>query len=692
VKRALVLAVLAVAACRQAAPPAASAPPNILLITIDTWRADRVGRGLMPAVDGLAATGVRFTHARSTVPLTLPSHTSIMTGTLPPANGVRMNGVVASGTPTIARVLHDGGYQTGAFIGAYVLDRRFGLADGFDMYDDRVLRDPSGNQQLEAQRRGDAVVDVALRWLSKSATGPAKPFFAWVHLYDPHAPYEPPPEYLEKAGRNAYDGEVAFADAQVGRLLDWLASSGHAGNTVVAIAGDHGEGLGEHGELTHGMLAYDSTLRVPLVIAVPGRPAASDDRPVSLVELAGTLVQLAGRALPTGMHAGTLLSRTEDRGPRTEDRGPGTDEAYAETQYPKTAGWHSLAALADDRWKLIQSSETELYDIVQDPGERTNLADAKGSLADAMRQRVATLASARPANPSDAVPADAAERLRALGYVSGSSASAPDAESAPNPADHIAAWNTFEKGLSRLTGGDARGALPDLAGLARAFPDAPVFLATYARALKDTGRTRDAVEVYRRAVARWPRDAGMYHDLAVAAEAAGLPAESARAEQAALALEPSNPAAANGLGLLQIRASKPDDAIKSFEQAVKGDPTNATYWTNLGNARRDTGNAAGAEDAYRKALDADPRSPDAANGLGVLLVQAHRAAEAIPWFERALAGSPRFIEAVLNLGIAYQETGNATKAADQYRRVLEMAPHGSREYQAATALLKAEAR
>jgi arylsulfatase A-like enzyme/Flp pilus assembly protein TadD len=681
VKQALVLALFAasVAACRQATP-APSTPPNILLITIDTLRADRVGRGLMPAVDGLAAKGVRFTHARSTVPLTLPSHTSIMTGTLPPANGVRLNGVVASGTPRIARVLHDGGYQTGAFIGAYVLDRRFGLADGFDVYDDRVQRDPSGSQQLEAQRRGDAVVDVALRWLSSSATASPKPFFAWVHLYDPHAPYDPPPEYLEKAGRNAYDGEVAFADAQVGRLLDWLASSGHAGNTVVAIAGDHGEGLGEHGELTHGMLAYDSTLRVPLVIAVPGRLAASDDRPVSLVELAGTLVRLAGRPLPTGMHAGTLLSLSR------------TDEAYAETQYPKTAGWHTLAALADDRWKLIQSSETELYDIAQDPGERTNLADAKGSVADAIRQRIATLASARAADASNAVPADAADRLRALGYVSGSSASAPDAESAPNPADHIAAWNTFEKGLSRLAGGDARGALPDLAGLARAFPDAPVFQATYARALKDTGRTRDAVEVYRRAVARWPRDASLYHDLAVAAEAAGMPAESARAEQAALALEPSNPAAANGLGLLQIRASKPDDAIRSFEQAVKGDPTNATYWTNLGNARRDTGNALGAEEAYKKALDADPRSPDAANGLGVLLVQAHRAAEAIPWFERALAGSPLFIEAVLNLGIAYQESGNPARAADQYRRVLEMAPHGSREYQAATALLKAEAR
>ena len=386
-----------------------------------------------------------------------------------------------------------------------------------------------GSQQLEAQRRGDAVVDAALTWLSASAAGAARsrPFFAWVHLYDPHAPYEPPPEYLEKAGRNAYDGEVAFADAQVGRLVEWLASSNLTGDTVIAIAGDHGEGLGDHGELTHGMLAYDSTLRVPLVLVVPGQPPAVDDQPVSLVELAGTLVQLAGRSVPGGMHAGSLLA-----GPST------THEAYAETQYPRSAGWHSLAALADDRWKLIQSSELELYDLTEDPAERNNLASSKGSVADAMRQRIAALGSVR-ASASAAVPSDAAERLRALGYVSGAAAGSTDSETAPNPVKHIAAWNTFERELTRLTAGDARGAMPALAGLARAFPDAPVFQATYARALKDTGRVREAVEAYRRAVARWPRDATLYHDLAVAADAAGLPAEASRAEQAALALEPA---------------------------------------------------------------------------------------------------------------------------------------------------------
>ncbi len=266
-KRFLGLAFMLLAACNSSTPPAAPIQkPNVLLITIDTLRADRVWRGLTPALDELAARGTRFTAARSTAPLTLPSHVSIMTGTLPPDNGVRVNGAALAARPALARSFKDAGYQTGAFVGAYVLDRRFGLSGGFDTYDDRVQRDPSGAARLEAERRGDIVVDAALKWLGgRSGT----PFFAWVHLYDPHAPYNPPQEFLAKAGGKPYDGEVAFADAQVGRLVDFLKSSGQIDRTIVVVTGDHGEGLGDNGEETHGMLAYDSTLRVPLIVVVP---------------------------------------------------------------------------------------------------------------------------------------------------------------------------------------------------------------------------------------------------------------------------------------------------------------------------------------------------------------------------------------------------------------------------------------
>lgn len=670
--RHVVGACLLLAVCSGPAPSSPSRP-NVLLITIDTLRADRVGRGLTPAIDSVAARGVRFTNARATAPLTLPSHVSIFTGAPPPEHGVRVNGVALAVRPTLARSFQAAGYRTGAFVGAYVLDRRFGLSGGFDIYDDRVTRDPSGTARLEAERRGDLVATSAIDWLGRAGT---QPFFAWIHLYDPHAPYSPPLEFLSKGG-SAYDGEVAFADAQVRRVLDWLGGAGLTATTVVAIASDHGEGLGDHGEMTHGMLAYDSTLRVPLAIAGPGIQTAVNETPVSLAGLARTLLNLTGVATPQEMTAAAWPGMAGDAR-------SAASETYAETQYPATAGWHDLSVLAFDQWKLIASSEIELYDVNADPGETHNLATQKASLVEGARKRLAELRTVK-ADSAAAVPPDAAERLRALGYASGSAA--PANAGAANPARHIAAWNTFERELTRLSNGDARGALPGLRRLARAYPDAPVFQATYARTVKDTGRPARAVEIYRRLVARWPADAALYHDLAVAASAAGLPAEAARAEQAALALQPSNAAASNGLGLLLVEQGNAAEAVKAFERAVADDPSNATFWANLGNARREVGDPTRAEQAYRKALEYDPRSADAANGLGVLLVQQRRAAEAVRWFEQALAGSPRFVEARLNLGIAYQESGDIEKARETYRRVLADSSAGSREHKAATDLL-----
>jgi arylsulfatase A-like enzyme/Tfp pilus assembly protein PilF len=671
--RQMLAAAVAIGCASCAAPPSPPpARPNVLLVTIDTLRADRLDRGLTPNLDALAARGTRYMRARTTVPLTLPSHTAILTGTLPPQNGVRENGDVLKVRPMLARAFQQADYRTGGFVGAYVLDRRFGLAGGFDTYDDRVPRSASSDARFEGERRGNLVADAALAWLQQRS---AEPFFAWVHFYDPHAPYDPPQEYLQKAGGNAYDGEVAFADAQAGRLLEWLRTSGLEASTIVAVAADHGEGLGDHGEQTHGMLAYDSTLRVPLIVFTPGGTGRRVDTNVSLADLAGTLLQAAGVRVPDGMRSGPL--------------GQG-GEAYAETIYPRAAGWHALSVLAFDQWKVVLSPEAELYDLRADPAERHDLAGEKLATVAAARRRITELAGAAGAEARTAAPGDAAERLRAPGYVPGGGAAIDDA--APNPVRGIAAWNTFERLLSRLAGGDARGALPELTRLARHYPDAPVFQATYARALKETGRPLAAVELYRRLVSRWPRDAALYHDLAVAAQAAGMPAEAARAEQASLALQPSNAAAADGLGLLLMDRGATADAVRAFERATEDDPSNAVFWANLGSARRAAGDLTRAEQAYRHALDVDPRAAAAANGMGALLLQQKRAGEAIAWFERALAGSPRFAEARLNLGIACQESGHTDRAIEAYRRVLADAAPGSREYGAASQLLGALAR
>lgn len=584
-----------------------------------------------------------------------------MTGVLPTVHGVRENGVTFDRkTPTIARRFKDAGYRTGAFVGAYVLNRRFGLDEGFDTYNDAVRRDPDAAEKLEAERPGADVADAALRWLQ----GTPAPFFLWVHLYDPHAPYAPPADYLERAGGNAYDGEVAYADAQVGRLLDLLDSRDLAATTVVAVTGDHGEALGEHGERTHGMLAYDATLRVPLVIAVPGAQAHRDAVPLSLAELGPRLVNLAG------------IQATANRVP-----------IYAESLYPRRAGWHALSVLADERWKLIRSSEVELYEIGVDPREERNVAAAHPTVVQAMSAALDSLRAEAPASAT--IAPEAVERLRALGYVSGSSAIRADDPEAPNPARVIDAWTRFEEALGQLQGGRPSASLAVLKDLASTYPGAPVFQATYARAAMESGDARAALMIYRSAVAKWPADHVLLHDLAVAAREAGDLEEAARAEQAALALDDTSAMAQNGLGLLHADAGRPADAAAAFERAAQLDPGTASYWANLGNARAAMGDAARAEAAYRRALASDPGSADALNGLGTLHVQAGRAAVAVPLFERALARDPQLHEARLNLGIALHESGQRDRAAAVYRKLLETAPPSAKkEREAAAALLK----
>ena len=656
---------------------AVSAParPNILLVTIDTLRADRVQRRLTPTLDALAEAGLRFTRARTAVPLTLPSHVTIMTGLLPNEHGVRKNGErLAPTVPTLAGRLQAAGYKTGAFVGAYVLDSRFGLARGFDRYDDRVRRNPESIERLEAERRGSEVVDAATAWLADVTT----PFFLWVHLYDPHAPYEPPPEFRARAGGNPYDGEIAYADAQVGRLLELVRKRGLESSTIVAAAGDHGEGLGEHGEDTHGMLAYDSTLHVPLILKGPGVSARTVVAPVTLVDLASSLLRRAGvpPAASEPLHQDLFGALSLDR------------DIVAETLYPRVAGWHPLSVLAGAQWKLVMSSEPELYDLRADPTEQKNVAQEHAPIVSGMQARLRQLSASASTQSSSAPSPEAADRLRALGYVSSSATATTQNPGAANPASQIAAWSEFERDLALVNANRAAEALGPLRALVMQHPDAPVFSSTYARALKDAGHAAEAVVEYRRAVARWPQDPGAFHDLAVAARAAGDIREALRAEEAALALDANDPAALNGQGLLLVDQGKSMEAAASFERAAKGDPSNASYWTNLGNARRERQDPAAAESAYRRALEADAAYPDAANGLGVLLVQQGRAADAIPWFERALEHSSEFYEAQLNLGIAYQESGNSEKARSTYRGLLASAPpRFARERRAATDLL-----
>ena len=287
---------------RGVKPAQADRRVNLLLVTIDTLRADRVNASLTPNIEALSARGVSFTRARTVAPLTLPAHVSLMTGLLPPNHGVRLNGVhrLGAGIPTLAQTLKTAGYRTGAFVGAYVLNRRFGLAQGFDTYDDEIARGESSVGLLEAERRGGVVAERAIGWL-QSLRNDGEPFMMWVHLYDPHAPYDPPPDMLARAMGQPYDGEVAYADAQLGRLVEAVRAAGVLDRTLIVVAGDHGESLGEHGESTHGLLLYESALRIPLVLAGAGVAPARRADPTSLVDVLPTVVGVLGLPPPANL-------------------------------------------------------------------------------------------------------------------------------------------------------------------------------------------------------------------------------------------------------------------------------------------------------------------------------------------------------------------------------------------------------
>jgi choline-sulfatase len=679
--------------------PAGAGParPNVLLVTIDTWRADRLGAGISPALDQLAASAMRFTAARTAAPLTLPAHTTILTGLLPPAHGVRVNGLdVLSGSHrTVARLLKDSGYRTAAFIGAFVLDRRYGLAAGFEAYDDRIPRDPRASERLDAERPASAVIDGALAWLdanagagggapTATAGAPATPFFVWIHLYDPHAPYNPPPEFLERvkhlnvpgrsgsdAQQTKYDGEIAYADSQFARVLSWLQTRGLAERTLIVVAGDHGEGLGEHDEHTHGMLLYDSTLRVPLVVAAPGRQAAVRDEAVSLADIAPTILAAAGVARPDAMKGRDLLGDikvdgkvrlkpdTTDTGrpnaggvrlkpdatgisnvglkpdtndtdnvrlkPDTTDAGrpnPGSvrlqPDLYSETDYPRAAGWIPLQALTDGRWTTIRAgSAIEVYDLRNDPRQLHNIASFQQSIANAMSARIEAIRGAaekRDLSSAREVSKDAEERLRALGYVASGSQAAV-AANAPNPASVIEAWNRFEDALTALHA-QRPDALAALEELAREHPESPVFQATAALAMKDAGKLDRALATYRRAARRWPTDPMLFHDLAVAARDASH--------------------AAQGAAARSLR-----------EEARK---------------------------AERVALALSPNSAVAHNGLGLLAVDEGRTQEGAAEFERASAMDPNNASYLANLGNARRALGDRAAAEQAYRRALNVSP------------------
>jgi arylsulfatase A-like enzyme len=409
--------------------PAAARGYNVLLITLDTVRADHIGcygypHARTPTIDSLSSIGVRFADAVTPVPITLPSHASILTGADPPAHGVRLNGVyrLEDRPLTLTETLARAGYETAAFIGASVLDRSMGLDRGFDHYDD-VLTAPGQPMRNSAERPANRVTSVAIAWLRARADA-SRPFFAWVHYFDPHDPYEPPAPFADEFRERPYDGEIAFMDRELGRLLHELRARGAADRTVTVLVSDHGEGLGEHGERTHAHLVYETTLHVPFIV-VPGglltTPVVVADRIVATTDIAPTVLDLLGVAADSMAIDGASLLDARADPDRDRDRA-----VYVETLWPHLVhGWAPIHGLRRHVDKYIEAPIPEYYDLNRDPGEKENLltgvAGDEGAMlgaASALRRALeALLSEAKPIAPALEPDSETVERLMSLGYV-----------------------------------------------------------------------------------------------------------------------------------------------------------------------------------------------------------------------------------------------------------------------------------
>ncbi|PYV52713.1 MAG: hypothetical protein DMG98_23465, partial [Acidobacteria bacterium] len=429
--------------------------PNVVFITIDTLRADHLGcygnkQVRTPNINALAADSTRFERAYTAVPVTLPSHTVIFTGTYPLLSGVhdfaanKLNPTQA----TLASVLKDNGYATAAVIGSAVLDSRFGLNHGFDFYYDHFDFNRLQESNLdEMERPGNVVADVTLDWLSKNYQ---KKFFLWMHLYDPHYPYRPPAPYSKEYKDRPYDGEIAFADAQVGRLIEFLKNKGLYQNTLIILSGDHGESLGEHGEKTHGFFIYNATLHVPLIIHLPGgMHAKTVANPVNLADLMPTVLDALNIQIPAQVQGQSLLPLMS---PKKEDN---ARSLYAETFLPRLHfNWSELRGVETETYHFIDAPKPELYDLRKDSGETHNLFAEKKAVAEEMRVRLAKLIQQYTAGQELAEKTGLdpvlMERLKSLGYAgfSGGSNSGANIHALPDPKDRIQTYELFSDAMA----------------------------------------------------------------------------------------------------------------------------------------------------------------------------------------------------------------------------------------------------
>jgi choline-sulfatase len=691
---------------------------NLLLITLDTTRADRMHAygfdGIeTPNFDRLAREGVLFDEAVAPAPLTLPAHSSIFTGAYPPAHGVRDNGgfFLDEKETTLAERLQSRGFATGGFVGAYVLDHKWGIAQGFQTYFDDF--DLSKYQTLSlgsVDRPGNEVADRALAWLDKASTSR---FFGWVHFYDAHSPYTPPEPFKSRYAGRPYVAEIAFVDSQVGRLLNYLDAHDLVKNTIVVVMGDHGESLGEHGESTHGFFVYQATMHVPLVIRAPydamvGRRVADTVRSIDILPTVLELTSIKTSDRLEGTSVVPLMT-----GAKKELGLP----AYSEAIYPRFHfGWSDLRALTAGRFKFVAAPRPELYDLQQDPTESKNIYAERQALGDRLNQELLALEGRMSANASAPKPAvevdpEARERLAALGYVGTFvTAATPDRAGLADPKDKIQLFNLMTqareaarhdkdsdeglKALQRVVDQDPKvidawfmmgneyyrrhdytRAIDRYKRALELKPDYDLVVINMANAYRALGKDQEAMVGYRRFMELDPKNAQIRYETAQILIDNGK-LEEARIELThALELEPKLAAARNALGVLALRRGDVGGAEREIRAAIaeKADVRLAHY--NLALLAEQQGDFQRAIAEYTKEIELHANSYKASFNLGKLYERVGDRTAQIDAFRKAIEMNPSFAEGHLFLAKAYLDTEqNLDEAVRLARRGIELAP------------------
>ncbi len=611
---------------------------NLILITIDTLRADYLSyngskKVKTPNLDALAAQGVNFQRARSAVPLTLPSHASILTGLYPPAHGVRDNAAfrLSEDMLTITEVLKKRGYRTAAFIGSFVLDHRFGLAQGFDFYDDRTWSDADMLERFEAERNAETVYNAAVQWLRANAG--KQPLFIWIHLYDPHAPYTAPESFRNRYPRDPYAAEVAYTDFVVGKLHKEFGSLKLLNESMIAMTGDHGEGLGEHQESTHSVLIYNSTLHVPMLIVAPGwiTPGTRVNQLCRTIDLAPTLLDYLGVQKSLGQ--GVSLRNLIEGKPQKELT------AYSESLYPRlNLGWSELIGLEGSHHHYIQAPKAELYEIQKDPLEKSNRIAEFPDVVRQYRQNLQEYFSTKtdPSRPPESMDAETREKLASLGYVS--TTSPLKGTPSIDPKDKIGVWNEIQVALYHMSQKDHASAVQKLKSILSKERSMPLLYdylgATYMQ-LQDWS---NAEQIYRLAL-KSGMESSMFR---------------------------------TNLGLIHFHRKQFSQAEQELQKAIRLDATNVSAHYHLGNVFRSRGELQKALEQYESALKINPDYVFALNGSGMAyaaLKQDNRSLEA---FQQAIKIDPANAAAYFNLAVQLERMKQPKSAMEAYKTFLSV--------------------